>query len=149
MKNIFLTTLLIAALAFGALAPAQAGYEGIVETVTIDSGTSVSTISIPFSGNLKELYVDSPAIDAGDTTTVTLTLSPIDESSEFTDGTTRAVAPNGWTDTLIGATEDDAVVKVLSTSTNIYCWGTLNLTLQTSTDQAADRTFQVLLLREY
>lgn len=138
-----LAVLLAAVLSVFAMLPACAGYETIVETFTLDSGTSETYVDIPFNGCIREVYLWCPTLDSGDTATLAMTMLP-DASA-----TTATVVPNGWSDKAIGATADNALVKCLSSAGTIYVTRMVRFTAYTATNQAADRTFRLIIIREY
>lgn len=146
MKALITMILMILALLALGVMPAQAGFEAVVsQTFTIDTGTSIGTVTMPFAGVIREAYLDCPLLDSEDTATVSLTLTPITDSEMDT----TAVVPNGWTNILIGNTSDNAVNKLFASRGTIDCQGTLTWQVQTSTNQIADRTFRILVIREY
>jgi hypothetical protein len=146
MKAHFALTLMILALLAAGAAPVQAGFEAVIsQTITIDTGTSIGTVTMPFTGVIREAYLDCPLLDSGDTATVSLTLTPITDSAMDT----IAIVPNGWTDILIGNTSDNAVNKLFASRGTIDCQGLLTWQVQTSSNQIADRTFRILVIREY
>jgi len=124
--------------------PAQAETEAIVESVTLDASDSSVSVTFDFEGLVKEVFLYVPTLDAGDISSMTLVMQPFDD-----DISTDTVVPNGWTDKAIGATEDGAVVTALSSVGTMYLTGQTTVNLYTATDQAADREFWILFIREY
>lgn len=133
---------LVALLVVGIAGPAMAGYEAIIQDVTMTAGTSDTTALVTMEGCIREVYLYVPTLDSGDTSTMSMQLLPIP-------GSTEAVVPNGWTTKSIGATDDGAIVKVLSSTGTIYATSRVKVFLYADTNQAADRVFKVIFIREY
>lgn len=135
--------LLAAVLVLTAPAFVYAGFEPIVSAeFTVDSGTSFTTVSFPFVGAIRDGYLACPELDADDTATLSLTVQPFD-------GLTSTVVPLGWSDLAIGATSDANVIGLFATSPTLYVNGMANFKIHCSSNQAADRTFRLVLIREY
>ena len=149
----WLGVVMLAAMMLVALAPAPAvaGIVGTVETFTIPLGEagSTSTLTIQMSqSNIKDVYLWCPTLDASDTATVSMTYTAFSSNSDATIAAAEVV-PNGWTNKVIGATADNAIVSVFSSANSIYVDGPVNLTVTCSSEQVADRVFFVLFVREY
>jgi len=148
---LLLALCVLGAFGFFAPEPAEAGVEGIIETFTVDSGSSNTTLEVTMNAsNIKEVYCYVPALDAGDTATLTLTSTPF-ASIAASDATAGAatIVPTGWTNKVVGATDDAAIVKCNTSTTNIYVDGTITFGVTCTTAQASDRVFWVVFLREY
>jgi hypothetical protein len=119
---------------------AHAGYEAIYQTIAIDSGTSFTTADVPMAGSMiKEVVLDVPTLDSGDTST--FTLRSILGSKTYT--------PSGWSDKAIGATDDGALVKANASLLSTPVDGAVQIGFYCSTNQAAARTIGVWIIREY
>lgn len=122
---------------------AFAEVRNVVKTVTIASGASTKSETLTLGATeIKEVTVWVPTLDAGDTATLYLKEALVVDAS----GTTSYVAPRGWSDTSVGATEDNAFKKcelVGNSSSALSIWvdGTAQLTATASTAQEADRVF--------
>lgn len=144
---------LVAVMLMVALAPtpAHAGFVSSVETFTIPLGETGSTSTLTVTMNrakITDMYLWCPTLDASDTATLSLTITPFYTNADSTIAA-ATVAPNGWTSKVIGATADNAIVKVLSAVTALYVDGPININVTCSTEQAAARVFYVLIIREY
>jgi hypothetical protein len=123
--------------------PAFAAFETIEQSITITSGSATATSTIPFSnGVIREVYVNCPTLDSASTCTVALVLLPFS-------GSVLTVAPNGWTNKTIGASEDGAIIKCSATRLTVDAAGQLRITLTASDAQEAARVFKLLYIREY
>ena len=113
-----------------------------VRSFTIDSGTSISVQDIPIYGNIKAGYCYFPTMDSGDTVTIQLVqLYNIDSTP-----TSSTIAPLGWTDVEVGATEDNALKNLFSAEANLFCAGAQRITITTKTNQAADKACRLYFL---
>lgn len=136
--NILALVLIAFTLLLFAAPQARAGYEGIVETKTMDSGTSIATLTVPLAkSQIKDVIVFVPTLDADDTCSVSLTVNAFD---------TKTYVPRGWSDKLVGATEDNGVTQCNASALDITVDGSANIKVQTSTNQAAARVFKFLIL---
>lgn len=136
--SLFLAAL-FALVLFALTQPAHAGFEGIEQTIVVASGTTNTLATIPMK-NVKIIDAVAwvPTLDADDTGTITL--RAVAFSSTYT--------PVGWSDVAIGATSDNAIVKLFSTLASIISSESIQVRCWTSSAQAADRTFKIRFLTE-
>lgn len=145
-KNILILFALIVLATFGAASGADAGFEAILETLTINASSSnvVTTISLPRC-KMVDVYFYCPTLDSGSTATLAMTSLLFEDFS----AATGVITPNGWTDKAIGATDDGAIIKVLSAVTSIYLNGSVVFTFTAADAQDADRVAYLWILREF
>ena len=148
MKRI-LALFLVALFAFAFTVNAPAATETIKKTFTIASGANngSAVVTMPNS-NIKEVILTCPTLDDDDTATATLTMSTTSSAAASQPAGTT-ISPHGWADKSIGATDDAATFYCTTATTNIFCTGSVNFTVLTSSAQAATRTFTVYFIREY
>jgi hypothetical protein len=140
MIELAMLALVVGAVMVLAAPGAMAGYEAIDHTFTLDSGTSDTTEEITMNGSMiKEVILFCPTLDSGDTATLGL-------RAVYND---LAYTPSGWTDKAIGATDDNALVKANANLLTTPVDGTLQIIINTKTNQAAAREFKIRIIREY
>lgn len=131
MKRLFAVIAVLAAL-LAAPQQADAGIDSHQQTITISSGTATTSATFPLAATeIKAVYVDVPTMDAGDVTTMSLQIN--------LGGTD--VTPVGWTDLVVGATDDGAVNK--SGALSVFVDSGIWFEITAGSTQAAPREFTV------
>ena len=145
-KNILLLFALFVLATFGGASSAEAGFEAIYESLTINASTASVTTTVTLANTkMVDVYFYCPTLDSGTTATLAMT-SLMFEDYSVARGT---LAPNGWTTKAIGATADGAIIKVLSAVTAIYIDGSVVFTWTCADAQDAARTGYLCILREF
>jgi len=120
---------------------ARAGVAGYEADFTLTSGTSSISTTMTLAGSeIKDVLLWCPTLNAADTATATLTLNVLGQTG---------FAPRGWSDKVVGATADNAVIQCNSSVLDIYCDNTVTFTMTTSSTQTAPRAFKVFFLVEH
>jgi hypothetical protein len=138
-QNLTITITLLAIVALVCLCgTASAGdVKGYSVTVTMDAGSSITSVVIPLAkSEIKDVYVWVPTLDSGDGTSITLRQTVLGVAT---------VTPRGWTDKGVSGTGDNAIVLCNSSVLDVFCDGNVTVAFQTTTNQAADRTFKVTI----
>lgn len=149
----FVTMIVLAAalwLAPVAQREAHAGYEWLPVTLTIDSGTSLTTSTVILRGiTVRDVVMFVPTLDAGDTALLTLEVNT--GSGVLYEGIsdTREYKPRGWADKAVGATDDNDTIKVNASQLSFIVDQSIDIGFATSTNQAADREILVWIQHEY
>ena len=138
MKRQIAQLLFAAAIFLALITPAAAGVDSYQATFTLPLGSSTGVTTMTLAGSeIKDVFLWCPTLDASDIATATLTQEILGVDS---------VAPRGWTDKLIGATADNAIIRCNTDALEIYSDGNVTLQVDTSTTQAAARSFKVLFV---
>lgn len=144
MRKIIAGLFLISALFAGGMSHASDNLNVDVRRGVVDATTTNTTFVFNYGQSpsvIKDVVLWCPALDAGDTSSLTLTVTPLSAVS-------ASYAPTGWSDKAIGATDDNAYIKANASALSVYTAGVATFTVETSTAQEADRTFYLIVYSE-
>jgi hypothetical protein len=149
MRRAFLVFLQVALiLSVGWAVEASGALEGLSGTTTIASGASAAYAYVPFdAGIIKDIVVDWPLVDAGDTSSLTVRCIPFSNAATTT--ASQMVTPPGWSDYSVSAVGDGATLSANPSAASIPVSGRLQLGFHTSTAQEAPRVFRWTIVRKY